>query len=80
MLLSFNLLYFVLVLVTYGMNHGKLEFGGQLSELNDSSFLSYICKSFVIRSFLESFVSCNATIFIHKIMSLMFIAIMAAWF
>ena len=80
MLVSFNLLYFILIFVTYGMNHGKLELSGQLSELSDSSFLSFICKSTLVRWYLESFVSCSATIFIHKIMGLFFIAIMGAWF
>jgi cytochrome c oxidase subunit 3 len=80
MLFSFNLLYFILVFVTYGMNHGKLELAGQLSASSDSAFLAFICKSSLITMFLESFVSCSATIFIHKILSLFFIVIMGAWF
>lgn len=80
MLLSFNLLYFILAFVTYGINHGKLELAGQISSTSDSAFLSFICKSSLIKMFLNSFYEYSGTIFIHKIMSLFFIVIMFAWF
>jgi hypothetical protein len=80
MLLSFNLLYFILAFVTYGINHGKLELAGQLSPNGETPFLSFLCKSDLICAFLHSFTSCSATIAIHKIMSLFFIVIMFAWF
>ena len=78
MLLSFNLLYFLLVVVTYGMKHGKLEIGASLAE--GSPFLALLSKNFLIRGYLNSFVYYDTTIFFHKLMSLFFIVIMGAWF
>lgn len=73
-LLSFNVLYFVFVLVSYGMSHGKIELGDNLNEL------TLVPNNFLIKAYLESLVYSNFMIFLQKVMSLFFVVVMGAWF
>jgi hypothetical protein len=82
LLVSINLLYFILIIVTYYVNHGKIAYTEAQLTLgtNDSFFLGFICQSKLIQEILLSFVYCPPVILFHKVMSLSFIVIIGAWF
>jgi len=72
-LLSFNLMYSILIFVTYGMKHGKLELGN----LSEFSFLQ---NHAYIKAYVEWILNCTFITQVHQLMGLFFIVIMGAWF